>query len=125
MAGPSVAVWEAYADAYRARYGDWPIRNARVNSQLAQFVARVPAAEAPLIAQHYLRSNYARYVGKGHTVGCLLEDAEKLRTEWATGKQGTAHAAREVDKRAGRYDAYQKMFQELRELDIKEGRVAK
>jgi hypothetical protein len=125
VAGPSVAVWEAYAEAYHARYGDWPVRNARVNSQLAQFAARVPASEAPDIARHYLRSNYARYVGKGHTAGCLLEDAEKLRTEWATGKHGTAHAAREADKRTGRGEAYREMFAELRALDIAEGRVAK
>jgi hypothetical protein len=125
VAGPSVAVWEAYAEAYRARYDDWPVRNARVNSQLTQFLKLVPASEAPAIAQHYLRSENARYVASGHAIWCLLQDAEKLRTEWATGKRSTAHGARQRDKKAGRYDEYEEMFKQLRQLDIDEGRIAK
>jgi hypothetical protein len=119
------SVWEAYAAAYHARYGDWPVRNARVNGQLAQFVRRVPAAEAALIAEHFLRSSNARYIHSGHSIGSLLADAEKLRTEWATGKRITAHSAREQDKQAGRFDAYQEVLAQAREIDRAAGRISK
>lgn len=119
------SVWEAYAAAYHTRYDDWPVRNARVNGQLARFVRRVPAAEAALIAEHYVRSQNARYVAHGHSIGCLLADAEKLRTEWATGKRITAHSAREQDKQAGRFDAYQEVLAQAREIDRAAGRISK
>lgn len=113
----SSRVWDAYADAYRQRYGEDPTRNARVNGQLAQFVSRVPADEAPAIAAAYVGSNNRRYVGAGHNVGCLLQDAEKLRTEWLTGRQGTAHSAAQADRLSGRMDGYAGVFAQLRAED--------
>lgn len=98
----STPAWEAYAAAYQRRYGVAPVRNARVSSQLAQFVQRVPADDAPAVAEHYLASNNSRYVSSGHSVGCLLQDAEKLRTEWATGRHATASQARKADARQER-----------------------
>jgi hypothetical protein len=80
------ACWLAYAAAYRERYGADPVRNAKVNGQVAQFCKRIPAAEAPDVAAHYVRSQNARYVAAGHAWGPLLQDAEKLRTEWLTGR---------------------------------------
>lgn len=93
------------------------MRNAKVNGQLAQFLARIPAEEAPEVARHYLGSSNGRYVASGHSVGCLLQDAEKLRTEWATGRVGTAFAARQADKREGRREEYEDLFAEMRALD--------
>lgn len=90
------AVWDAYRDAFVRRYGQEPVRNARVNAQLAQLVGRIGAAEAPAVAAFYVGHNGRFYVEKCHGVGYLLADAEKLRTEWARRGQGEpARAAAE------------------------------
>lgn len=87
----SSPVFDAYAEAYRKRYGAQPVRNAKVNSQLAQLVQkRLPAEEAPQVAAFYVGHEGARYVAAMHSVDLLLLDAEKLRTEWATGRQHTS-----------------------------------
>lgn len=111
---PGSLAWDAYALAYAERYGPAPIRNQTTNSQLAAFVKRVPAEEAPGIARHYLRSSQSRYVAAKHPVGMLLQDAEKLRTEWATATHTTSFAAREADKRAGRGEAHNEMLAQIR-----------
>lgn len=77
-----VETWAAYAAAYKIRYSIDPTRNASVNAQIAAFVRRVPAEEAPAIAEFYVRSNTPYYVQRGHAVGAMLADAEKLRTEF-------------------------------------------
>lgn len=110
----TAATWDAYRTAYEARYGEPPIRNARVNGQITHFVGRIPHADAPHVAAHYCTSENARYVAAGHAWGPLLQDAEKLRTEWVTGRSGTAHAARQADKRAGRGAEYEEMFARLK-----------
>lgn len=121
----SVSVtWRAYATQYRERYGDEPTWNARVAGQLAHFVQRVPADEAPEIAAAYVRSQNARYVAAGHSVGCLLQDAEKLRTEARTGRQGTVKAARDVDGQAAKVDRYEALFAKARALDEAEAELA-
>lgn len=96
---PSGAVWDAYREAYRSRYGEDPVRNAQVNSQIKQFVSRVPAGEAPEIARFYLSHNESYYVKRMHPVGLMLQDAEKLRTEWITGTRMTGGKAKEVERK--------------------------
>lgn len=76
--------WDAYAAAYQGRYGVLPVRNATVNTQLANLVKRIGAEDAPQVAAFYVGHNSPFYVRRGHVVGALLADAEKLRTEWAT-----------------------------------------
>lgn len=85
--------WKRYADAYHNRYNVDPVRNARVNGQMAKFVDCVGAEEAPHIAAFYVNHNNGFYVTKMHAVGILLVDAEKIRTEWAT---NSTSANREV-----------------------------
>jgi hypothetical protein len=68
-----------------------------VNKQIVNFCKRVPQEEAPEIARHFVGSNAAYYVSKGHQFGNLLADAEKLRTEWATGRSMTNTTARQID----------------------------
>ena len=97
-ATPTATVWAAYAVAYHDRYGVEPVRNATVNGQLVQVVKRVGAYDAPHVARYYVQSNAAYYVRNGHSVGGLLHDAEKLRTEWATGSRMTETAARQADQ---------------------------
>jgi hypothetical protein len=111
------AAWDAYRVAYLQRYGDEPLSDAKTRGQIKTFVSRVGAADAPHVIAHYLRSRNAYYVQRGHSFGCLLADAQKLKTEWATGKSGTQHQARADDKLAGRGAEYEEMFERLRLQD--------
>jgi hypothetical protein len=110
----TAATWDAYSVAYARRYGPTPLRDGKVNGQLKSFVKRVGADDGPGIAAHYLRSNNGVYVSSKHDVGLLLRDAAKLRTEWLTGQQGTAHEARSLDKQAGRGDEHAAMLARIR-----------
>lgn len=98
MQSASSTTWDAYSMAYQARYGAAPIRNSTVNSQLKALVGRLGPDEAPQVAAFYCSHNGSFYVAKGHATGPLLHDAEKLRTEWATGKITTSAGARDMDR---------------------------
>lgn len=112
--------WNPYTLAYQRRYGIPPTRNARVNGQLAQFMRRVPLEDVAAIVTHYVRSQNAFYVASGHSVGCLLKDAEKLRTEALTGRNGTMAGARRQDRTADRGEQYGEMFERLAAKDAAE-----
>jgi hypothetical protein len=105
---PTSATWDAYAAAYRGRYGVDPVRNASVNGKLANFVAKLAADEAPEVAAFFVGHDGALYVNASHPVDLLLRDAEALRMQWATGRQTRVIAAhgtesfRERDQRATR-----------------------
>lgn len=86
--------WRAYKAAYQEKYQEPPSWNAKVAGQLKSFVSRIPASEAPEVAAFYLSHNDRFYVQSMHPVGLLLRDAEKLRTEWATGQRMTSAKAR-------------------------------
>jgi hypothetical protein len=88
------------------------VRNATVNGQLANLVSRLGGEEAPAVAAFYVRSNDRRYVGAGHSVGMLVQDAEKLRTEWATGRQSTATQAIQADKTQANFNAFAPLLAE-------------
>jgi hypothetical protein len=90
--------WKQYATAYFDRYKTEPVRNAKVNGQVKQFVKRLGFTESPFVAAFYVQSNTAYYVQRGHSFDGLLSDAEKLRTEWATGNTMTQTRARQIDK---------------------------
>ena len=99
------ATWKAYLEAYQHRYGVAPVRNQTVNSQVKQFVQRVGFLDAPLIAGWFTAHNATWYVRQGHTMGSLLRDAEKLRTEWATGRALTETATRQLDGAQSNFNA--------------------
>lgn len=86
---PTAETWKAYSDAYYGRYNVEPVRNAKVNGMLAHLVSRL-GGDSPHVAAHYVRSNSRIYATSMHCVDLLLRDAEKLRTEWATGRTGGA-----------------------------------
>lgn len=90
--------WDAYSVAYFDRYGTEPVRNAKVNSAIKGFVQRVGTKEAPDIARFFVAHNDSFYARKCHDAGQLLADAEKLRTEWATGQTMSATRAMQIDR---------------------------
>lgn len=108
------AVWTAYAFAYKARYGVDPVRNAKVNGQLAQLLQRLSAAEAPAVAASYVHHNKSLYVSSKHCVDLLLRDCEGLRTEWATGKTVTDTEARQMDRKQNNLGIAEKLIAEAR-----------
>lgn len=85
----TAATWESFSNAYRKRYGSDPVKNATTNSQMANFVRRIGAEEAPLVAEFFVSLNDQWYTKQAHAVGALLRDAEKLRTMWANGIRTT------------------------------------
>lgn len=91
-------VWNAYAAAYFERYHVEPVRNAKVNSVLAKLVDRLGAEDAPFVAEFFVNINARYYIERGHSVDVLLADAEKLRTQWATGRVVTSTQAQQADR---------------------------
>jgi hypothetical protein len=110
-------VWDAYSDAYLRRYSVAPTRNAKTNALCKQLVDRLGADEAPSVAEYYLTSRNAFYVARGHSLVNLVADAEKLRTEWATGRQITQSAARESDRLAETANSWQAMIEKHGDKD--------
>lgn len=106
--------WNAYSIAYKNRYGVDPVRNATVSSQLSQFVKRIGIDESPHVAAYFVHHNNQFYVAKMHTVGLLLADAEKLRTEWVTNRTITSTQARQIDKTQTRFNVFDKLIEEAR-----------
>ena len=90
--------WAAYSEAYQHRYGVAPVRNQKTNIACAQMVDRLGADDAPSVAAWYLQSRNAFYATTGHTPAIMVRDAEKLRTEWATGRQISANKAKEEER---------------------------
>lgn len=107
-----VDVWSAYKDAYFGRYGVEPVRNARVNAQVAQFKSRVPVHEAADIARFYVAHSQSFYVLQKHPVSLLLRDAEGLRTEWASGRSVTRAEAAQADATAARGNVWNALIEE-------------
>lgn len=104
-------VWNAYADAYAARYRERPVRNASVNSQIINLVKRL-GSEAPQVATFYLSHNDAFYIKKRHPMKLLLADAEGLRTQWKTGTKATTLEARSAEQRDGLHEQYKRLIGE-------------
>ena len=113
--------WGRYSEAYAVRYGTPPVRNAKISGQVKQFCKRVPACEAPAIAAFYVAHNNAFYVTKGHAVGQLLADAEKLRTEWATNQPITQTQAAQADRTQANGNIWTKIINEAKERERNEG----
>ena len=111
-------VWQQYSTAYYQRYQVEPVRNAKVNGQVKSFVKRIGYDNAPHVAAHFVSSNTAYYVSRGHSVDCLLSDAEKLHTEWATGKSITQTRARQIDKSESNKNAVSEAIQILKDRGI-------
>jgi hypothetical protein len=109
VTSPTHAVWQAYAEAYERRYGTKPIRNASVNGKLARVVQRL-GDEAPEVAAFFVTHPGAFYATRGHPVGLLLVDAEKLRTEWATARPITGTEARQQEKTAANMGGWERML---------------
>lgn len=112
VASLSGETWNAYSNAYERRYKTKPVRNATVNAQMAGFVKRLGADEAPAVAAFYVAHNNRFYVQTMHSTGTMLKDAEKLRTEWATSTRITETQAREADRLQSSGDMWSRLIEQ-------------
>lgn len=112
----SGATWDAYSEAYRCRYGKIPERSKKINTILCCLVDEIGAENAPPVAAFYLTHNGRFYVEKMHPVNLLLGDAQKLCTEWSTGKKMTGLEV----KSAGQLDEVQEQVNRVRAMMAKE-----
>lgn len=101
--------WESYEKGYLRRYGVSPVRNAKVNGQIANLVKRL-GVEAPAVAAFYLTHNNSWYTQKAHSVDGLLADAEALRTQMATGRQVNQNSARDVERQQNNAKVFEKFL---------------
>lgn len=115
---PTADTWAAYAAAYEVRYGTPPVRNAAVNGRLAQLVGRLGADESPAVAAWFVGHRNQFYVSGGHSVGLLLRDCEKLRTEWATGRQATQTQAIQGDRTQTNLNAFSGLLAEAKQKEF-------
>lgn len=109
---PSAPTWDAYNEAYRKRYGVSAVRNAKVNGELVRVVQRIGSEEAPHVAAFFVSHNNGYYIQRGHSVDCLVKDAEKLRMEWATNTKGTQTQARMTDETQTRLNVWGPIIEE-------------
>lgn len=114
----SAAVWSAYSQAYETKYGVQPVRNAKVNGQIAQLVGRLGEDEAAGVASFYLGNRNSLYVAAKHCTDLLLRDAEKLRTEWVTGNVTHRRDATEEDRLSSTGEMWKRVGAKLKERGI-------
>lgn len=82
-----------------------------------QLVKRLGEA-APQVAAFYVRHSGAFYVTKGHSVGPLVVDAEKLHMEWQRGQEINAHTARLEERTAS--NPFSDIAREMRQRQEKQ-----
>ncbi|OMR93345.1 hypothetical protein AQ733_10170 [Burkholderia pseudomallei] len=87
---------------------------------MLHFVERVGVAEAPEIARFFVRHGNGYYVRRSHAVGLLLQDAESVRTQWATQRPMTATEAAMIDRTATNANAFAPLIAEARERERNE-----
>lgn len=109
-ASKSGHVWSAYAAAYFDRYGVEPVRNAKSSALLTQLVDRIGTDDAAQVAAFYVTHNSAYYVQRGHSLQCLLADAESLRMQWMRGRQVTQSEANGADRTQGRMAGFDRLL---------------
>lgn len=117
----SAATWESYAGAYRRRYGVEPVRNSKTNAHLCQLVDRLGAEEAPPVAAFFLAHNKPLYVSARHPTNLLVQDAEGLRTQWATGVKATTLEAKSAEQRDSVRGQYERVMASLVQKEAANG----
>ncbi len=93
----NVKTWNAYAAAYRRRYGILPESNRKTRGQVAQFVKLVGAEKAVVLAAYFPTHNGRWFVQCRHEFGLLLKSYQQIATDYATGQQMTETRARQAE----------------------------
>ncbi|PIT41846.1 hypothetical protein BHC43_00285 [Snodgrassella alvi] len=110
----NVACWEAYARAYRARYGVLPASNQKTRGQVATLVKYVGKDIAPALAAFFLTHNGGWFVQCRHEFGCLLKSYQQVLTDMQRGEQMTQTRARQTEQTQSNYEAAKGALAKLR-----------
>lgn len=105
-----IPVWEAYAAAFKKRYGVEPIRNAKVNRNCLDIAKRL-GEDSIQVAQFYLTLSDQQFIRMNHPIGILLLHCESIHSMWRTGRMTTADSARMVERRINSVNASQQYLQ--------------
>lgn len=108
-------IWEAYAEAYRDRYGNTPVRNAKSNSLCAQLGKRL-GEEAIKVVRFYLTHDKKYYLEKIHALAPCIADAEGLHTQMVHNHRVTSASAQLQDTRQNNFQAIDRVMEEWDEL---------
>lgn len=117
-------VWDKYSETFQKRYGVQPIRNAQVNSQIKKLVQSIGPDQATELVEHYVFSNNSFYIQKAHSVGQMLFDLQKLRTEMLSGRKITTRMAKEFEEKEDYQERMEALNEKLR-LAIEDERRTK
>ena len=112
--------WDAYANAYRRRYGILPETNAKVRGQVAQLVRLVGADKAVSLAAYFPTHNGRWFVQCRHEFGQLLKSYQQVATDQALGQQMTETRARQAESTQANLESHNGAMDILRkryELD--------
>jgi len=101
-------VWDSYRDAFVARYGVEPVRNAKVNAMCSQIAKRL-GKDSTEVVRFYLKHNEGWYLKRQHDLGCLLQAAESLHTQWQRGQAVTGAQVRSFEKQSTNLDLLEKV----------------
>ncbi|EGY53123.1 hypothetical protein [Neisseria shayeganii] len=102
----NVRTWQAYARAYRDRYGVLPATNAKTRGQTAQFVGLVGREVAPELAAFFVWHNEGWFVRSRHDFGCLLKAYQQVLTDMQRGEQMTATKARQTERTQANFESH-------------------
>lgn len=93
--------WYNYAIPFQARYGFYPIYNAKTAKNMADLVTRVGAEVAPKVAAWYVKMvNDALVVKRHHPTDLLVKGCEGYAIQYQTGRAVTMQEARAIERTA-------------------------
>lgn len=90
-------IWFSYREAYMAKYGVEPARNATVNSQIKSLGQKL-GEEAVEVVKFYLKSNNSYYIRKSHDIAACLTDYATLRTQWLRNREITSADIKDFER---------------------------
>lgn len=99
-------IWESFRSAYVLRYKAEPVRNAKINSIVANLRKRL-GEDAVAVVQFYVGSNNGFYLSKTHGLEFCLKDAESLHVQWQKGRAITRADVQAFEKQAVMADTLQ------------------
>lgn len=75
---PTTTAWNAYCEEMQGAHGIEPPRSAQTNGQLSTLVKRVGAVDAVKLVRYFFAVKNEYYARRGHELGLLLTDCQKL-----------------------------------------------
>ena len=102
----NVKTWEAYARAYRHRYGMFPTPNAQTRGMVAKLVKLVGADTAPMLAAFFVQHNDGYFVRTRHALNGLINSYQQVLTDMARGEQMTPTKARQTERTQANFESH-------------------